>query len=87
MERIRYKYTKAKEGFQLEKIKCPVCNNPINSTEPINSVDYDGTIRLLALCWSGDIYEDKPTHYFIIELKDLPNVEVTRVKSKRREKK
>jgi len=80
MERIRYKYRKAKKGIELNEIKCPVCGNPsINWAKSVGSIDYNGKIKLLAECWSGDTSQDKPKHLFLIILEDLPVVEVCRI--------
>lgn len=83
MNRIRYKYTKEKNGFQLSKVKCPVCgSNHINWTEPVQDTSWNGIVVLLAECWSGDTSEDKPKHLFLIELEDLPVVNISKVKKK-----
>lgn len=81
-ERIRYKYKKVKKGFVLEEIKCPVCGNSINSTRPVQDISWNGKVVLLAECWSGDIYSEKPRHLFLIELDDLPVVNICKVKQK-----
>ncbi len=84
MDRIRYKYRKSKEGVVLKNVKCPTCgNNHINWIEVVQNYNWDGTIVLLAECWSGDTQQDKPHHLFLIELDDLPIVEIKKVKVKK----
>ena len=82
MEKIRYKYRKAKEGFQLRKVKCPVCGNPINSTESIQSYSWNNHVVLLAECWSGSTCKEMPRHTFLIDIENLPIVEINKVKKK-----
>ena len=48
----------------------------------INSADWNGTIKLLAECWSGSTYEETPRHLFVINLNNLPEVDVEKVKVK-----
>ena len=80
-ERIRYKYRKEKEGFILKSVKCPVCgSNHINWVEVVEHTSWAGKVKLLAECWSGNVSEEKPRHLFLIELNDLPLVEVIKVK-------
>lgn len=86
-ERIRYKYRKVKSGVSLKEIRCPICGNPINSTEVVEHTSWAGKVGLLAECWSGDIHQDKSRHLFLIRLENLPEVEVSKVKNKSRTKK
>jgi hypothetical protein len=82
MSKIRYKYTPAKEGVQLDKIKCPTCGNPINWVKSSKYWTYDGgkpLQMLLAECWSGDTEVEKPEHLFLIQVTGLPIVEVDKV--------
>ena len=88
MDKIRYKYKEAKEGFSLKEIRCPVCrSNHINWAKVVQHKSWNGTIILLAECWSGDTQNKKPHHLFLIELNDLPVVEVSKVKSRKTTKK
>ena len=57
-------------------------SNNINWTKSVSSINWDGKIVLLAECWSGEIYNEKPKHLFLIELEDLPVVEVNKIKQK-----
>lgn len=85
--RIRYKYRKAKEGFQLEKVRCPVCgSNHINWIKVVEHTSWAGKVGVLAECWSGDTFQDKPNHLFLIQIEDLPIVEIKKVKDKKMKK-
>lgn len=82
-EKIRYKYRKAREGVILNNVKCPVCGSTHkNFKSVVEHVSWAGNVKLLVECWSGDIYEDKPRHVYLINLKELPVVEVEKVKIK-----
>ena len=82
--KIRYKYVDAKEGFELSKIKCPICGSKhINWTEVVEHTSWTGKVSLLAECWSGNISEDKPRHLVLIRLNGLPIVEVDKIKIKK----
>ena len=77
MGKIRYKYGEEKDGFQLGKVKCPVCGSKhINWVKVVEHPSWSGKVKLIAECWSGDIHNNKPAHLFIITLTDLPEVEV-----------
>ena len=80
MQKIRYKYKEFKEGFELKNVKCPTCGGTINWIKVVQPINWNGTIILLAECWSRDISEDKPRHIFTIELDDLPNIQINKVK-------
>ena len=81
MEKVRYKYKESKEGFELKNVKCPTCKSKhINWTKVVQDTSWDGSVVLMAECWSGDIYEDKPRHIFLIELRNLPSVQVQKSK-------
>jgi hypothetical protein len=84
MERIRYKYKTIKEGVKLSDIKCPICGNPINSHEVIGDYNWNNKVSLLAQCWSGDIYTEKPRHLFLVEIDNLPIVEITKLNNKKK---
>jgi len=76
---IRYKYSKWRKGFSLDKISCPVCKSQHkNWTKIVEHPSWDGKIKLLVECWSGDTLKDLPSHLYLIELSDLPSVEVSR---------
>jgi len=91
MEKIRYKYRELKKGFCLEDVRCPTCGNKgVNWIKVVQNKNWNGKIILLAECWSGDTSEDKPKHLFLIEIDDLPMVQINKMKSsqiKRKEKK
>ena len=70
--KVRYKYRLVEKGFQLKEVKCPICQNPVNWIKPVNSYNWNHTIVLLAECWSGEIAIEKPSHLFLIEIKNLP---------------
>lgn len=81
MEKIRYKYKEVKKGFCLEDVKCPVCgSNNVNWIKVVNNINWNGKVILLVECWSGEIYNEKPKHLFLIELEDLPRVEIKNIK-------
>ena len=84
MERIRYKYRKVIVGVQLKDIKCPVCGNQINWIKVVEHTSWNGKVGLLAECWSGEFCIDKPRHLFLIELDNLPEVEINKVKDKKK---
>ncbi len=87
-ELIRYKYRETKEGFSLKNVCCPICeSNHINWVEVVQNKNWDGTIVLLAECWSGNTDEEKPKHLFLIRLDNLPTVEIEKIKSQRGRKK
>ena len=80
LNKIRYKYKEANKGFCLKEVRCPVCkSNHINWIKVVQNYNWDGTIVLLAECWSGDTSQPKPQHLFLIELKNLPRVEINKV--------
>ena len=82
--KIRYKYREEKEGFLLKNVRCPICkSNHINWIKVVEHTSWDGGVKLLAECWSGNTREEKPRHLFLIELNDLPIVEVNKVKPKK----
>ena len=84
-KRIRYKYRESKKGVCLAEIRCPVCKNPsINWTKVVEDLAWRGRVVLLAECWSGDLDINNPKHLFLIELEDLPSVEVEKVKIMKR---
>lgn len=75
MEKIRYSYRKVKEGFQLNKIKCPICGSVHKNFKlVVEHTSWASKVKLLVECWSGDTSKDKPHHLYLIELKDLPIV-------------
>ena len=81
MEKIRYKYKESKNGFCLKNIKCPTCgSNHINWIEVVQNKNWDGEIILLAECWSGNTSQDKPNHIFLIGIRDLPIVQINKIK-------
>lgn len=53
---------KKKEWISIDDVTCPVCDNQINK------LWFEGMNRQLAFfcadCWSGDIYENMPSHIF-----------------------
>jgi hypothetical protein len=78
--KIIYKYRRASYGVRLKSVVCPVCKNPINWTKPINSYDYNDQVVLLAECWSGNTEKEKPQHLFLINIDNLPIVEIKKAK-------
>ena len=79
-KRIRYKYTEAKAGFKMSEVKCPVCKSThINWTKVVEHKSWAGRVVLLAECWSGEVDLEKPRHLFLIELEDLPIVELSKI--------
>lgn len=81
--KIRYKYRPIKQGFELANVNCPTCkSNHINWVKPIQDKYWNGTVFLLAECWSGDLYNEKPKHLFYIKLNEnsLPIVELDKTK-------
>ena len=81
-EKIRYLYRPLKEGFLMDKVRCPTCkSNHINGFKIVQDKNsWDGKIILLAECWSGNINNENPRHLFLIELEDLPITTIRKVK-------
>ena len=77
--RIRYSYKDSKEGFRLNNVKCPICGCPINWTKVVEETSWAGKVKLLAECWSGEVHNEKPRHLFIIELNNLPTVNISEI--------
>jgi hypothetical protein len=55
-----------------DKIKCPICNNPVNWTKVAGDYWFNNKVVLLAECWSGKTNVEKPRHLFLIKFEDLP---------------
>jgi len=65
-------------NFELSKVKCPICGNPINWIKVVEHTSWAGRVVLLASCWSGNLADIKPEHLFLIELEDLPFAKMQR---------
>lgn len=79
-QKIRYKYRESKKGISINQIRCPTCgSNHINWKKVVQDKNWNGTIILLAECWSGNINKEKPRHLFLIELDDLPVVSIKKI--------
>lgn len=64
----------------MSEIKCPVCKSDhINWTKVVEHTSYAGKVVLIAECWSGNTQIEKPRHLFLIQLDELPVVEVSRI--------
>jgi len=84
MKRIRYKYRPSKEGFLMDNVKCPICKSiHKNWIKVVQNKNWNGTIVLLAECWTGDTNNPEPQHLYLIEIEgeDLPRVEIQKIKS------
>ena len=83
-QKIRYKYKNVKEGFELDKVRCPVCgNNSLNWIKVVEHTSWAGNVTLLVECWSGDTQKEKPRHLFLIQLRNLPLVEIKKTRIKK----
>jgi hypothetical protein len=76
--KIRYRYVKLRRGESLDNVRCPICGHGMNWIKSIEDYSFRHQVALLAECWSGNIHNESPTHLFIIRLKDLPVIEVTK---------
>ena len=80
MKKIRYSYRKEKEGFRLDKVKCPVCGSiHKNFKKVVEHTSWSGKVKLLVECWSGDTDKNLPHHLYLINLEDLPIVYVKKI--------
>ena len=66
-----------KEPIGLKDLKCPICGNPINWIKPAGFYYGSGVIVLLAECWGGEHNQEEKTHLFLIQLQDLPEIDLT----------
>ncbi len=81
MNKIRYSYRKEKEGFRLDKVKCPICGSIYkNFKKVVEHTSWSGKVKLLVECWSGDTSKDLPHHLYLINIKNLPIVDVKKIK-------
>lgn len=60
----------------LKNIFCPVCRNKINWVKPVGNYNFNHKVTLLAQCWSGNLDKKEPEHLFLIELENLPSIEM-----------
>ncbi len=81
MKKIRYKYRESKEGFLMDNIKCPTCKSiHKNFIKVVEHTSWSGKVVLLVECWTGNTNQPDPQHLYLIELKDLPRVEISKTK-------
>ena len=60
----------------FDKIKCPICNNPINWRKLDTGFSSNELICFVCECWSGDISKEMPRHIFRLKIFNSPEVEV-----------
>lgn len=66
---------KIEKLFKEHQIKCPYCENPINSMKPIKIDERTKTVIFVCQCWSGEISVYEPRHYFLVKISHLKEVE------------
>lgn len=70
-------------SLRLDSIKCPICGSVHKSfNKVVENTSWNGKVKLIVECWSGDIYKEKPRHLYLIELNNLPIVKVKQRKRK-----